>query len=79
MLRNPYPISLLLFSEAVRSVSEVLGSWQTSFLDAEFHHGMIFFHKMCTLPITNVCPEKWWLGDNPFLLGIPIFRGELEL
>ena len=39
------PSLLLLFSEAVRSVSEVLGSWQTSFLDAEFHHGMIFFHN----------------------------------
>ena len=28
-----------------------------------------------TLPETK--PEKWWLGDDPFLLGRPIFRGEL--
>jgi len=25
--------------------------------------------KLYTLPETNKTPEKWWLGDNPFLYG----------
>ena len=24
---------------------------------------------------TDLAPEKWWLGDKPFLLKRPIFRG----
>ena len=28
-----------------------------------------------TLPETNIAPENGWLGDDPFLLGRPIFRG----
>ena len=31
-----------------------------------------------TLPETNIVPEKYWLEDDPFLLGgRSIFRGEL--
>ena len=30
-----------------------------------------------TLPETNVSPENGWLEYKPFLLGWPIFRGEL--
>ena len=30
-----------------------------------------------TLPKTYTAPENGWLGDNPFLLGWPIFGGEL--
>ena len=40
-----------------------------------FTHGMRFFPQnvyIHSLYNFNVCPEKWWLG-------IPIFRGELEL
>ena len=25
----------------------------------------------------NIAPEKWWLEDDPFLLGRELFRGEL--
>ena len=28
-------------------------------------------------PKTNITPEKWWLGDDPFLLERPVFRCEL--
>ena len=28
-----------------------------------------------TLPETNIAPENGWLGDDPFLLERPIFRG----
>ena len=28
-------------------------------------------------PKFNIAPEKWWLEDNPLLLGCYIFRGEL--
>ncbi len=28
-----------------------------------------------TLIETNIAPEKWWLGDNPFLLGPGQFSG----
>ena len=33
----------------------------------------------CTLPETNseFAPENGWLEEDPFLLGWPIFRGEL--
>ena len=30
-----------------------------------------------TPPKFNMAPEKWWLEDDPFLLGRYIFRGEL--
>ncbi len=30
-----------------------------------------------TPPKFNIAPEKWWLEDDPFLLGWLIFRGEL--
>ena len=43
---------------------------------------LMSFSKECieavyTLPKTNIAPENGWLGDNPFLLGWPIFGGEL--
>ena len=32
----------------------------------------------CTPPKCNIPPEKWWLEDDPFLLGPGhFFRGEL--
>ena len=35
-------------------------------------------HRLLGCPhLTNLAPEKWWLGDDPFLLEKPIFRGEL--
>ena len=33
--------------------------------------------KALTLPETNIAPENGWLEYDPFLLGRPIFRGEL--
>ena len=30
-----------------------------------------------SLKLTANAPENWWLEDDPFLLGRPIFRGEL--
>ena len=35
-------------------------------------------HLGLPLPKFNIAPEKWWLEDNPFLLGAKkLFRGEL--
>ena len=31
----------------------------------------------CTPPKFNIAPENWWLEDDPFLLGLPIFRGKM--
>jgi len=32
--------------------------------------------KICIhSPQTKIAPEKWWLGDDPFLWGLPIFGG----
>ena len=33
--------------------------------------------RSLTPPKFNIAPEKGWLEDDPFLLGWPIFRGEL--
>ena len=30
-----------------------------------------------SLKLTEKAPANWWLEDDPFLLGKPIFRGEL--
>ena len=30
------------------------------------------------LPETNTAPEKWWLGDDPFLLGLCQFSGAIR-
>ncbi len=30
-----------------------------------------------TLPETNIAPEKWWLEDDPFLLGFGLFSGAM--
>ncbi len=30
-----------------------------------------------TLPKTNIADERWWLGDNPFLLGLGLFPGAI--
>ena len=32
---------------------------------------------LSTPPKFNIAPENWWLEDDRFLLGMPIFRGEL--
>ena len=31
--------------------------------------------KLNTLPKANITPAKWWLGDDPFLLGLRLFSG----
>ena len=33
-------------------------------------------NQNCTLPKLNIAPEKWWLEDDPLLLGWYIFRAK---
>ena len=75
MLRNPYLISLLHFRGSTKRVGSTWKLANEFFGCRVSPMGWYFSHKMCTYtPYITItyAPEKWWLG-------IPIFRGELEL
>ena len=62
---RPFELRMSPFG-TIKSLSTLasLMSWPSCIL--------IFF--MDTLPKTDISPEKWWLEDDPFLSGNPIFR-----
>ena len=46
-------------------------SWYTSL----YKYLFLFTFPVITPPKFNIAPERWWLEDYPFLLGLLLFRG----